>query len=80
MKLSIFQKQNSISNPKDPQTSPTKENEQKKIDWNLWKTGQLKLEGQGLTPMPDQKDLSEDFQKKLGKFYVFTVYSIKFIN
>lgn len=38
-----------------------------KIDWNLWKTGQLKLEGQGLTPLPDQKDLPEDFQKKLGK-------------
>lgn len=38
-----------------------------KIDWNLWKTGQLKLEGQGLTPLPDQKDLPEDFQKKLGQ-------------
>lgn len=37
-----------------------------KIDWNLWKTGQIKLEGQGLTPLPDQKDLPEEFQKKLG--------------
>lgn len=39
-----------------------------KIDWNLWKTGQLKLEGQGLSPLPEQKDLPEEFQKKLGKF------------
>ena len=37
-----------------------------KIDWNLWKTGQIKLEGQGLSPMPVQKDLPEDFQEKLG--------------
>ncbi|KAM7359709.1 uncharacterized protein ACRADG_000985 isoform 1-T3 [Cochliomyia hominivorax] len=39
-----------------------------KIDWHLWKTGQLKLEGQGLTPLPDQKDLPEDFQKKLEQW------------
>ncbi|XP_065371499.1 uncharacterized protein LOC135963522 [Calliphora vicina] len=45
--------------PKDPNT---------KIDWHLWKTGQLKLEGQGLTPLPDQKDLPEDFQKKLEQW------------
>lgn len=44
--------------PKDPNA---------KIDWHLWKTGQLKLEGQGLSPLPDQKDLPEDFQKKLGE-------------
>lgn len=41
--------------------------ENKKIDWQLWKTGQIKLEGQGLIQMPDEKDLPEDFQKKLGK-------------
>lgn len=45
--------------PKDPE-SP------KKIDWNKWKTGELKLEGQGLSPLPDQKNLPEEFQKKLG--------------
>lgn len=39
-----------------------------KIDWHLWKTGQLKLEGQGLSPLPDQKDLPEEFQKKLGEY------------
>lgn len=38
----------------------------KKIDWNKWKTGELKLEGQGLSPLPDQKNLPEEFQKKLG--------------
>lgn len=37
-----------------------------RIDWNLWKIGQFKLEGQGLSVLPDQKTLSEDFQKKLG--------------
>lgn len=53
------------SPPKDPD-SP------KKIDWNKWKTGELKLEGQGLSPLPDQKNLPEEFQKKLGgdlRFY-----------
>uniref|UniRef100_A0A1A9Z9N4 Uncharacterized protein n=1 Tax=Glossina pallidipes TaxID=7398 RepID=A0A1A9Z9N4_GLOPL len=39
-----------------------------KIDWNLWKTGQLKLEGQGLSPLPEQKDLPEEFQKKLEQW------------
>lgn len=38
-----------------------------KIDWNLWSSGALKLEGQGLCPLPDQKDLPEKFQKKLGE-------------
>lgn len=52
------------SPPKDPD-SP------KKIDWNKWKTGELKLEGQGLSPLPDQKNLPEEFQKKLG-LLIFT--------
>lgn len=43
--------------------------ETKKIDWNLWKSGQIKLEGQGLIQLPDEKDLPEKFQKKLGNFY-----------
>lgn len=38
-----------------------------KIDWNLWSSGALKLEGQGLCALPDQKDLPEKFQKKLGE-------------
>lgn len=64
-----LQKQQSQSNTsfKDCQTSsPTKESDSKKIDWNLWKTGQIKLEGQGLKQLPDEKDLPEEFQKKLG--------------
>lgn len=49
-------------------SSPTKDGD-KKIDWHLWKTGQLKLEGQGLKQMPDEKDLPEEFQRKLGIEY-----------
>ncbi|XP_067619491.1 uncharacterized protein [Eurosta solidaginis] len=61
--------------PPSTQTSPTSPTARDvsgdtklKIDWNLWKTGQLKLEGQGLTPLPDQKDLPEEFQKKLEQW------------
>ncbi|XP_055381222.1 uncharacterized protein LOC129611848 isoform X2 [Condylostylus longicornis] len=50
---------------RDNFTSPLKG---EKIDWNLWKTGQLKLEGQGLSPLPDQKSLPEEFQKKLDQW------------
>ncbi|BFF91129.1 uncharacterized protein DMAD_09485 [Drosophila madeirensis] len=39
-----------------------------KIDWNLWSMGQMKLEGQGLSALPDQKDLPEKFQKKLEQW------------
>ncbi|XP_017848978.1 uncharacterized protein LOC108604159 isoform X2 [Drosophila busckii] len=39
-----------------------------KIDWNLWSSGALKLEGQGLCSLPDQKDLPEKFQKKLEQW------------
>lgn len=54
-----------------------------KIDWNLWSSGALKLEGQGLCSLPDQKDLPEKFQKKLGELcpvvcidpYFYTPYS-----
>lgn len=59
------QKEGSSIPSTSQQQSPTKESE-KKIDWNLWRTGQIKLEGQGLKPMPDEKDLPEEFQKKLG--------------
>lgn len=38
-------------------------------DWQLWKTGQMKFENQGLIAMPDAKDLPEEFQKKLSKIY-----------
>ncbi|XP_055596472.1 uncharacterized protein LOC129746666 isoform X2 [Uranotaenia lowii] len=37
-------------------------------DWQLWKTGQIKLEGQGLAQLPNAKDLPEDFQKKLSEW------------
>ena len=40
-----------------------------KIDWNKWKTGELKLDGQGLSPLPYQKNLPEEFQKKLGIYF-----------
>lgn len=53
-----------------PLGSPIKEPDSpKKIDWNKWKTGELKLEGQGLSPLPDQKNLPEEFQKKLGRYF-----------
>jgi serine/arginine repetitive matrix protein 2 len=38
-------------------------------DWQLWKTGQMKFENQGLIPLPDAKDLPEDFQKKLSETF-----------
>lgn len=57
--------------PKEASTSCSNVLKDAKIDWNLWKTGQLKLEGQGLKPLPDQKDLPEEFQKKLGKWVQF---------
>jgi serine/arginine repetitive matrix protein 2 len=42
------------------------DSKKKATDWQLWKTGQIKLEGQGLKMLPDAKDLPEDFQKKLS--------------
>ena len=53
--------------PATPMSPTISKDANAKIDWHLWKTGQLKLDGQGLSPLPDQKDLPEDFQKKLGK-------------
>ncbi|XP_023034219.1 uncharacterized protein LOC6648056 isoform X2 [Drosophila willistoni] len=62
----------------DTATSPTAKNQSSggsgatdvkpKIDWNLWSLGQLKLEGQGLCALPDQKDLPEKFQKKMEQW------------
>jgi len=56
----------------EPAASPTAKSQsgevKPKIDWNLWSMGQLKLEGQGLCALPDQKDLPEKFQKKLGGY------------
>ncbi|XP_013116324.2 uncharacterized protein LOC106093733 isoform X1 [Stomoxys calcitrans] len=54
--------------PKETNASCSNVPKDAKIDWNLWKTGQLKLEGQGLKPLPDQKDLPEEFQKKLEEW------------
>jgi len=56
----------------EPASSPTTKSQsggdlKPKIDWNLWSSGALKLEGQGLCSLPDQKDLPEKFQKKLGE-------------
>lgn len=44
-----------------------KKQSQQAPDWQLWKTGQMKFENQGLIALPDAKDLPEDFQKKLSK-------------
>ncbi|KAH8232290.1 hypothetical protein KR032_003730 [Drosophila birchii] len=56
-----------------PAASPTAKSQSSgevkpKIDWNLWSMGQVKLEGQGLCALPDQKDLPEKFQKKLEQW------------
>uniref|UniRef100_A0A182IVA9 Uncharacterized protein n=1 Tax=Anopheles atroparvus TaxID=41427 RepID=A0A182IVA9_ANOAO len=53
-----------------PQSSKEMADSKKKpiTDWQLWKTGQIKLEGQGLKQLPDAKDLPEDFQKKLSEW------------
>ncbi|XP_053698723.1 uncharacterized protein LOC128745668 [Sabethes cyaneus] len=47
---------------------PTDGKKKATTDWQLWKTGQIKLEGQGLTQLPNAKDLPEDFQKKLSEW------------
>ncbi|XP_017124065.1 uncharacterized protein LOC108143972 isoform X1 [Drosophila elegans] len=56
----------------EPAASPTAKSQsgevKPKIDWNLWSMGQVKLEGQGLCALPDQKDLPEKFQKKLEQW------------
>ncbi|XP_062126862.1 uncharacterized protein LOC133839375 isoform X1 [Drosophila sulfurigaster albostrigata] len=57
----------------EPASSPTAKSQsggelKPKIDWNLWSSGALKLEGQGLCALPDQKDLPEKFQKKLDQW------------
>jgi hypothetical protein len=49
---------------------PSKKHQQ--MDWNLWKTGQMKFENQTLATLPDAKDLPEDFQKKLSKHALTT--------
>lgn len=47
--------------------SSKKQQHQQQPDWQLWKTGQMKFENQGLIALPDAKDLPEDFQKKLSE-------------
>ncbi|XP_017055680.1 uncharacterized protein LOC108097704 isoform X2 [Drosophila ficusphila] len=64
--------QNCSGGSYEPAASPTAKSQsgevKPKIDWNLWSTGQMKLEGQGLCALPDQKDLPEKFQKKLEQW------------
>jgi hypothetical protein len=43
------------------------DNSKKHLDWQLWRTGQMKFDNQGLIALPDTKDLPEDFQKKLSE-------------
>ncbi|XP_062555963.1 uncharacterized protein LOC134220820 isoform X2 [Armigeres subalbatus] len=54
--------------PGSSKDSPTDPKKKPVTDWQLWKTGQVKLEGQGLTQLPNAKDLPEDFQKKLSEW------------
>ncbi|XP_065073135.1 uncharacterized protein LOC135697409 isoform X2 [Ochlerotatus camptorhynchus] len=54
--------------PSTSKDSPTDPKKKPVTDWQLWKTGQVKLEGQGLTQLPNAKDLPEDFQKKLSEW------------
>ncbi|XP_021694146.1 uncharacterized protein LOC5565140 isoform X2 [Aedes aegypti] len=56
------------SQPGSSKDSPTDGKKKPITDWQLWKTGQVKLEGQGLTQLPNAKDLPEDFQKKLSEW------------
>nr|XP_029723670.1 uncharacterized protein LOC109432051 isoform X2 [Aedes albopictus] len=56
------------SQPGSSKDSPTDGKKKPVTDWQLWKTGQVKLEGQGLTQLPNAKDLPEDFQKKLSEW------------
>ena len=76
-KLSEWRSKNQSSkdfptSSKDSQTDSKKKHEKSEkpvTDWQLWKTGQIKLEGQGLKQLPDAKDLPEDFQKKLCEYF-----------
>lgn len=52
---------------KNQQSLKDSSKKQSQPDWQLWRTGQMKFENQGLIAMPDAKDLPEDFQKKLSK-------------
>lgn len=67
---------------KKSQQSLKEHSKKQQPDWQLWKTGQMKFENQGLIAMPDAKDLPEDFQKKLSKYsrfmfsHVFVTFSI----
>lgn len=63
--------QQSFKDSSSPATSPSKEPEKKKTDWEAWKTGQTKLPGQGLAILPNAKDLPQDFQKKLSSYFNF---------
>ncbi|XP_058451687.1 uncharacterized protein LOC131430584 isoform X2 [Malaya genurostris] len=62
-----------IKHQPQPKPGPSKDSpldvkKRPATDWQLWKTGHLKLEGQGLTQLPNAKDLPEDFQKKLSEW------------
>ncbi|XP_055615952.1 uncharacterized protein LOC129762023 isoform X2 [Toxorhynchites rutilus septentrionalis] len=56
------------SHSNTPKDSPMDQKKKPVTDWQLWKTGQIKLDGQGLAQLPNAKDLPEDFQKKLSEW------------
>lgn len=51
----------------------------KQLDWQLWRTGQMKFDNQGLIALPDTKDLPEDFQKKLSE-YTHAIRMFEFLH
>lgn len=55
--------------PAGAKDTPT--TQKKQLDWQLWRTGQVKFDNQGRMALPDTKDLPEDFLKKLSKYFRF---------
>lgn len=58
---------NQQQQPTGATTKSSDNNSKKQLDWQLWRTGQMKFDNQGLIALPDTKDLPEDFQKKLSE-------------
>lgn len=57
-----------MKNQQQQAAGVTKDTQKKQPDWQLWRTGQMKLDNQGRMALPDTKDLPEDFLKKLSKY------------
>lgn len=57
----IMKNQQQAAGVKDSST------QKKQLDWQLWRTGQVKFDNQGRMALPETKDLPEDFLKKLSE-------------